>query len=146
MDSDEILRTELERVHAECERLQQENAELRLRLSDPLAGVNQVAPTPSSIYSKKAQSLATVTADSWPEIKVSLFRSLFRGRDDVYAVRWEGKNGRTGYSPAGIREWPGAAAQGKKRSVKHGKLFPLPEEVIRDHLLGRQMQLELNDP
>jgi hypothetical protein len=71
---------------------------------------------------------------------VSLFRNLFRGRDDVYAVRWEGRNGRTGYSPAGIREWSRTSlvGQGKKRAVKHSKLFPLTEDVIRDHLLGRQ--------
>lgn len=30
---------------------------------------------------------------------------LFRGRDDVYAGRWEEKNGRTGYSPAPICEY-----------------------------------------
>ncbi|WP_407919190.1 TOTE conflict system archaeo-eukaryotic primase domain-containing protein [Deferrisoma camini] len=28
--------------------------------------------------------------------KVALFRSLFRGRDDVYALRWESKKGRSG--------------------------------------------------
>lgn len=31
--------------------------------------------------------------------KVSLFRSVFRGRDDVFAIRWE-KGGRNGYMPA----------------------------------------------
>ena len=32
--------------------------------------------------------------------KIKLFRSLFREREDMYAVRWEGKNGKSGYSPA----------------------------------------------
>jgi len=27
-------------------------------------------------------------------------RALFRGRDDVFAVRWEARDGRTGYAPA----------------------------------------------
>jgi hypothetical protein len=40
---------------------------------------------------------------STPEQKIALFRSLFRGREDVYAVRWETKNGKFGYSPAGTR-------------------------------------------
>src|SRR3989442_6207214 len=45
---------------------------------------------------------------------------LFRGRDDVYAARWEGRNGRTGYSPAGIREWSRAnsVGQGDRKSTR----------------------------
>lgn len=34
------------------------------------------------------------------EEKVRLFRRLFRGRTDVYPVRWESSNGKSGYSPA----------------------------------------------
>lgn len=32
--------------------------------------------------------------------KVKLFASLFRGRDDLYPVRWESRAGKSGYSPA----------------------------------------------
>ena len=139
MPSDENLRAELERANAECERLRRENADLRLRLGERPADSAPIVGA-DFVLDKEAQPSATVTVDSRPELKVSLFKSLFRGRDDVYAVRWEGRNGRTGYSPAGIREWnrTGSVGQGKKRSVKLSKLFPLTEEVIRDHLLGRQ--------
>ncbi len=94
----------------------------------------------ASAHNTNVRTSATVTAESPPELKVALFRSLFRGRDDVYALRWEGRNDRTGYSPAGIREWDQApsAGRGKKKSFRHSKLFPLSEEVIRDHLLGKQ--------
>ena len=140
MRSDEILRAELKRANAECERLRQENADLRVQLGEPREVGAPIVGADFSLDQKKAQPSATVRADSRPELKVSLFRNLFRGRDDVYAVRWEGRNGRTGYSPAGIREWSQASlvGQGKKRSVRHSKLFPLTEEAIRDHLLGRQ--------
>jgi TOTE conflict system, Archaeo-Eukaryotic Primase domain/ParD-like antitoxin of type II bacterial toxin-antitoxin system len=38
--------------------------------------------------------------------KVELFRRLFRGRTDVYPVRWESKTtGKTGYAPACGNEW-----------------------------------------
>ena len=37
--------------------------------------------------------------------KISLYKKLFRGRDDVYAIRWENKNGRAGYSPVCANEW-----------------------------------------
>lgn len=38
--------------------------------------------------------------------KVALFRRLFQGREDVYAVRWERRDGRGGYSPAAMRVAP----------------------------------------
>jgi len=140
MRSDEILRAELERARAECERLRRENDDLRLRLGEHAADSAQSVEATFPVNQNEALSSASVMADSRPELKVSLFKSLFRGRDDVYAVRWEGRNGRTGYSPAGIREWNRAATleKSKKRQIKHSKLFPLTEEVIRDHLLGRQ--------
>jgi hypothetical protein len=37
---------------------------------------------------------------------VNLFRSLFRGREDVFPRRWENpKSGRSGYAPACENEW-----------------------------------------
>jgi hypothetical protein len=38
--------------------------------------------------------------------KVLLFRSLFRGRDDLYPKRWENaRTGKKGYAPACANEW-----------------------------------------
>ena len=38
--------------------------------------------------------------------KIALFRKLFRGRSDVYPVRWESKTtGKSGYAPACGNEW-----------------------------------------
>jgi hypothetical protein len=43
---------------------------------------------------------------SSPAMKVALFRSLFRGREDVYARRFESrKSGRSGYQPDCANEW-----------------------------------------
>ena len=40
-----------------------------------------------------------VTKSSSPEDKIALFRSLFRGRDDVYPRRFESRNtGKSGYT------------------------------------------------
>src|SRR6266849_4965629 len=140
MQGDDILKAELEKAVAECERLREENALLKLRVGQ---SPDTLAPTPKQFSARnttKAQASATVTAESRPELKVSLFGSLFRGRDDVSALRWEGRSGKTGYSPAGIREWDQAPSpgRGQKKSFRHSKLFPLSEEVIRDHLLGKQ--------
>ena len=104
MQSDEILRAELEKVVAECEHLRQENARLRLRIGGtPKIRDSRLGRPPSSDDEKPQQS-ATVTADSRPEVKVSLFRSLFRGRDDVYALTWEGRV--VGASLCGRPVWP----------------------------------------
>ena len=38
--------------------------------------------------------------------KIALFRSLFRGREDVYPRRFESrKTGKSGYAPACANEW-----------------------------------------
>ncbi len=72
---------------------------------------------------------------------MSLFRSLFRGREDVFPVRWERKDGRSGYSPACALEWKRPLCG--KPAIKCGncenrQLLPLRDEVIHDHLTGKQ--------
>ncbi|MFZ5831765.1 MAG: TOTE conflict system archaeo-eukaryotic primase domain-containing protein [Planctomycetota bacterium] len=72
--------------------------------------------------------------------KVALFRRLFRGRTDVYPVRWESKTtGKTGYSPACANEWLAGVCE--KPRIKCGDcgkrlLTPLSDSVIYDHLAG----------
>ena len=111
----------------ECERLREENRQLRGRLELP---VPEVAAPPSAA----SAPAGAVTAKSSPEEKVKFFLSLFRGREDVYAVRWEGRNGKAGYSPACRRVW------GKpfpKHSEEPQEYFPLTDQVIQDHLMGK---------
>lgn len=73
------------------------------------------------------------------EGKLTLFRSLFKGRSDVYPVRWEGKNGNGGYAPACGNEWrPGVC---EKPRIKCGdcrqrQLLAVTDEVIYRHLAG----------
>ena len=51
-----------------------------------------------------------------PSEKVRLFRSLFRGREDVYAKRWQNRDGRFGYAPVCLNEWKSGLC--KKPEVK----------------------------
>ncbi len=47
-----------------------------------------------------------VDQTSSAEAKIALFRSLFRGREDVYPRRFESRTtGRSGYAPACANEW-----------------------------------------
>ena len=73
--------------------------------------------------------------------KVALFRSLFRGREDVYPRRFESKKtGRAGYAPACGNEWVRGICE--KPRIKcgdcpHRAFLPVTDEVIRWHLSGK---------
>lgn len=72
--------------------------------------------------------------------KVALFRRLFRGRDDVWALRWESKtSGKSGYSPACANEWQlGICGKPRIKCVDcaHRQLIPVSDLVIYHHLAG----------
>ena len=74
------------------------------------------------------------------EEKLALFRRLFRGRTDVYPVRWESKTtGKSGYAPACANEWRAGVCE--KPRIKCGDcsnrlLIPLSDKVIYNHLAG----------
>lgn len=73
--------------------------------------------------------------------KVALFRRLFRGRTDVYPIRWESRtSARSGYSPACANEWRAGVCE--KPRIKCGDcgsrlLIPLSDAVLYDHLTGK---------
>ena len=73
------------------------------------------------------------------EDKIKLFRSLFRGREDVYANRWQAKNGNAGYSPSCANEWKRPLCQKPKikcNECKNRRLLPIADKLIYDHLKG----------
>src|ERR1700704_799641 len=75
-------------------------AEIEILQSAPR---EQTAPI-KVIRSEKAGDL--VDRNSAIENKIALFRRLFRGRSDVFPIRWENrKTGRSGYAPACANEW-----------------------------------------
>lgn len=79
------------------------------------------------------------TAPLSTDEKVALFRRLFRGRTDVYPVRWENKAGKSGYSPVCANEWrPGVCEKPRIKCADCGKrlLVPLTDQTIYDHLAG----------
>jgi superfamily II DNA or RNA helicase/very-short-patch-repair endonuclease len=82
----------------------------------------------------------SISQASPPADKIALFRSLFRGRGEVHARRFESaKTGRSGYSPACGNEW--ARGLCEKPRVKcgdcpHQRWLPLSDEVLRWHLSG----------
>ena len=62
---------------------------------------------------------------STPEEKIRLFRSLFRGREDVFARRWYSvQKEKGGYAPVCANEW------------KYGICIK-PNSIIYKHLNGK---------
>ena len=78
---------------------------------------------------------------SSPAAKIALFRSLFRGRDDVYPRRFESrKNGKAGYQPACANEWARGLCEKPKvkcAACPHRRFLRVTNEVIHRHLAGR---------
>lgn len=87
--------------------------------------------------SSEPSSVAAENSTASQEEKIALFRSLFRGREDVYAVRWESRKGKSGYSPACAHEWDPLLCHKPCAKCGNGKYLPISDEVIRDHVLGK---------
>jgi superfamily II DNA or RNA helicase len=131
-----------------CDQLRQELAETRAELSrvqkllsekeasagpvPELARIihqSEVRETPETHYKISIAS---------EEDRVQLFRSLFKGRDDVYAIRWDSK-GKSGYSPKREHDWDSHTVNPKTGKWLCGatcRLLPLTDSVIRNHLFG----------
>ncbi len=81
-----------------------------------------------------------VNCGSPPRQKIALFRSLFRGRDDVYPRRFESRaTGKTGYSPVCANEWvTGICEKPRVKCARchHRRFLPVTDDVVRQHLVG----------
>ncbi len=91
----------------------------------------------------RARATAHAPADAGSRAAlVSVMRQLFRGREDVYARRWESpKTGRSGYSPACRNEWvPAICPKPRVKCAEclQRRLLPLSDAVLRRHLFGEE--------
>lgn len=127
-----------------------ENAKLKEEIKNLKAklGIFGVADTNATAIegiepkSVEDSTLLNVTEKSEPVNKINLFMSLFKGRDDVYAKRWQNKKGKSGYSPVCLNEWKkGFCKKFKNSKAKCGNCDQrvydtLDEKVIENHLKG----------
>ncbi len=109
------------------------------RVASPETAMAANAPTsagaPAALPGREPQRLST--AD-----KLALFARLFKGRTDVYPVRWESKaSGKAGYAPACANEWRvGVCDKPRIKCSDCGNrlLIALSDAVIYRHLAGDQ--------
>lgn len=85
-------------------------------------------------------AIPSVTQQSASSEKIAFFRSLFKGREDLYPQRFESrKTGKAGYSPACGNEWVRGICEKPKikcSECRHRCFLPVNDNVVRWHLLG----------
>ncbi len=117
-----------------CSELRQENARLKVLLAEHNIPWEEKKPVP-----KPVPSVEKTPQEYSPDEKIALFRQLFRGRTDIYPVRWESNKGGAGYSPACKNEWrPGVCGKPriKCNACKQRQFLPVTDRVIYNHLAG----------
>ena len=105
--------------------LEAENAELRKRLGEDVVPIKQ---EPAAMQTLSLQE------------KVGLFRSLFRGREDVFARRWFSKaTGKAGYQPVCLNEWGQLCDKRKFKCAEcpNRQFSPLTDNDFYRHLEGK---------
>lgn len=124
----------------ENKRLREENTRLRQLLAVHSIPIPQLPPEQPPAH-KSAEPMVPLDKEERGRQRIAMFRSLFRGREDVYARRWENEDGRSGYVPAVIKDWKSInqsrPEDRKKVDRKTRKFFPMTDAVIQNHLLGR---------
>jgi superfamily II DNA or RNA helicase/very-short-patch-repair endonuclease len=84
--------------------------------------------------------ISNITQKSTSSEKIALFRSLFRGHEDIYPQRFESKKtGKSGYSPACGNEWVRGICEKPKikcSECRHRCFLPVTNDIVRWHLSG----------
>ena len=124
-DETALIRERLAQIGAERAKLEERLAELLVA---------------REVTQGNAQPRGQVTCESSVREKVALFRSLFRGREDVFAKRWENaRAGKAGYAPACANEWKPHIC-GKPRikcsACPNQAFLAVTDEAIERHLRG----------
>jgi superfamily II DNA or RNA helicase len=131
----------------EINRLSKENSQLKSQLGLTKSELSR--NTASAKNSEKCipddetidkNCFSDVDSKADPISKIRLFMSLFKGRDDAYAKRWENKRkGTSGYSPVCLNQWQAGVCSKPKIScsICTNRLYDaLNENVIENHLRG----------
>ena len=127
----------LEKYNLLCEEndnLKEEIMHLRSILTPSVGQVSNVSEAPKGNGINKRSS---------PEDKIALFRSLFKGREDVFARRWYSKTtDKSGYQPVCENEWDEKMCDKKMykcSSCPNRKLVALTDKDIYKHLSGKDL-------
>lgn len=128
---------EIAQIRQRLAALESENAGLHARLRE-LCTSDSKKDVVALEDVAKGRKIAT--RDSPAAEKVALFRSLFRGREDIFPRRWSNtKSGRSGYAPVCDNEWvPDVCGKPKIKcgECPNCRFVPVNDDAIRWHLQG----------
>jgi len=76
-----------------------------------------------------------------PDQKIRIFRNLFKGREDIFSMRWEKQDkSASGYMPACLNEWKQGLCnkllRKKCKDCVHKEYAKLNDQYIEQHLIG----------
>lgn len=102
----------------------------------------------AELFRASARQRGVVTSQSSAAEKIALFRSLFRGREDVYAHGYfDKRKGKIGYAPVCANDLPWSCPRrnGSNRGMKCGKCtlksyLPMTDENLKEHFKGEDPQ------
>lgn len=76
------------------------------------------------------------------DLHLEIFKSLFKGREDAFAIRWE-RNGKSGYMPAYTLDWDQfkihKAKGGTLKDFKNKEYAALTDHRMLNHLAGKEV-------
>ena len=130
----EMSSREVALIHERLAQLGDEKAALEARLAE--------LKDERSAEQKDTRPEEPITNRSAARDKIALFRSLFRGREDVFPQRWENATtGKAGYAPACGNEWvPGLCDKPRIRcgACSNQAFLAVTDKIIEGHLRGRR--------
>ena len=128
-------------MHPKFNNTKDELLHINSRLHNIEKEKQQLLQRKQTLENQNQQNLSVATQLSTKK-KVSLFLTLFKGRSDLFANRWQNSKGRSGYSVACHNEW----VRGKcnKPKIKCGECpnreyKALNDQAIYNHLAGKHI-------
>ena len=137
MSHDDDLASQIEKAEAELTVLGRARDLALARL----AALRGSGPTPGTVGQLPLPVVNKGAVPRTGSEKIRLFRTLFRGRTDVFPKRWENvQQGRSGYAPACANEWIRGVCD--KPKVRWGEcpnqaFIEVEDRVIAGHLGGK---------
>ncbi len=126
---------QVQRLQERLRQLARERVEIEREISGLLAEDSQ------GVLHEKPAALSIGMRVYDNRAKVELFRNLFRGRTDVFPLRWENtKAGKSGYAPACANEWKHGLCEKprvKCSACPNQAFIPVTDQVVANHLGGR---------
>ena len=126
---------------AKLQELEKENARLRKILD--VHGIPYIVTEPNVTTKESLHAIFHTDSKLSLQEKVALFRSVFQGRDDVFAKRWySSTTQKSGYQPVCTREWNREFCDKRKykcADCPNRQFAPLAYNDFFNHLAGKDV-------